>query len=204
MSKLNNRLNDFVTLFNAFWYRDFPLSANYKTLGSRAEWTTHIGVCVRSCADLLGLFTYFESGVRTDAVIKDNIGNDIAHIEWEWWQASSPEVNEIKKLFKEKRRTEFSVFISYSRVDSHDRNLLSIRRQWRKSPHPLLVFLVTFERENNRRMFKNLETYLVRDGKMKHMRSQPALPWQVVGTRWELKEKTQEIAEKVIHLIANS
>ena len=67
---------DFITLFNKLWYRDFPLSENHKSIGSRAEWTTHIGICVRSCADLMGYFTHFEQGNRTDAIIKNNIGND--------------------------------------------------------------------------------------------------------------------------------
>jgi hypothetical protein len=65
---------DFTTLFNVVWYRDFPLEYGVRELGRRAEWTTHIAVCVRSAADLLGYFTHFEAGTRTDAVIKDATG----------------------------------------------------------------------------------------------------------------------------------
>ncbi|MCL4271018.1 MAG: hypothetical protein KJZ72_15795 [Anaerolineales bacterium] len=186
---------DFITLFNVFWYRDFPLTKNYKDFGSRAEWTTHIGICVRSCADLLGYFTYFESGGRTDAIIKDNQGFDVAHIEWEWWQADSDKVNEIKKLHKKRKNTDFSVFISYSKLDnigSHERNLKSIEKQWGKSEEPLVVFLITFLRAKNLREFYDLETYIVRNGKIKKVRSQPALPWDVRGTRWEIRN-TNEI-----------
>src|SRR5215213_4066305 len=157
MPSINNRINDFVSLFNAFWYRDFPLSENYKTLGTRAEWTTHIGIVVRSCADVLGLFTYFESGIRTDAVIKDNRRNDVAHIEWEWFQPLLVKVNEVKKLYSQRKNAEFSAFFSYSRRDHHEENLDSIQKQWKNSTSPLVVFLVTFDFRNNRRWFYNLE-----------------------------------------------
>ncbi len=189
MSKHDNTINDFISLFNAFWYRDFPLSEFYKKLGSRAEWTTHIGSCVKSCADLLGLFTYFESGGRTDAIIRDNTEQEIARIEWEWWEASSQKVNEIGKLFAEREKVKFSVFISYSDLEQHNANLASIETQWSNSSAPLLVFLVTFNREGaNKRMFQNLETYGVKDKKLKLLRSQPALPWMAQGTRWESKK----------------
>ncbi|MBP6177427.1 MAG: hypothetical protein KA473_08295 [Anaerolineales bacterium] len=190
MSKKDNTISDFITLFNAFWYRDFPLSQAYKKLGSRAEWTTHIGSCVKSCAEMLGYFTYFESGIRTDAVIKDNVGNDIAHIEWEWWEPHTKKVNEIKKLFSEKSRAKFSVLFSYSRQNdgknTHVKNIKSIQKQWGNGPYPLVVFLITFNYESSTRWFNELETYLVKDGKMKKVRNQPALPWCKTGTRWEV------------------
>ena len=185
MPKQDNRVNDFISLFNAFWYRDFPVSENYKTLGSRAEWTTHIGICVRSCADLLGLFTYFESGDRTDAIIKDNSGKDVVYVEWEWIQPFRIEVNEVKKLYLHRKNTEFSAFVSYSRRSNHDDNLDRIQKQWKNSADPLLVFLVTFDVKNTRRWFYYLETHIVQNGKIKKIRSQPALPWDAKGTRWE-------------------
>ena len=189
MPIINNRINDFVSLFNAFWYRDFPLSENYKILGTRAEWTTHIGIVVRSCADLLGLFTHFESGIRTDAIIRDNQGYDVAHIEWEWMQPFRIEVNEVKKLYKQRKDTEFSVFVSYSRRSNHEENLQIVQKQWKNSAQPLLAFLVTFDFKDNRRWFFNLETYMFQNGRRKKLRSQPALPWDVEGTRWQSNKK---------------
>ena len=179
------RVKDFVTLFNAFWYRDFPLSESHKINGSRAEWTTHISNCVRSCADLMGFFTYFESGIRTDAIIKDNVGKDIAHLEWEWRQPLNDDVNEVRKLLSKKDTAEFSVFFSYSRIDHHQENLNRIQKQWKNSAYPLLVFLVTFTQEKNGRRFCLLETYHFQNGERKKIRSQPALPWEVKRTRWE-------------------
>jgi hypothetical protein len=186
------RVKDFVILFNAFWYRDFPLSESHKINGSRAEWTTHIGNCVKSCAELMGFFTYFESGIRTDAIIKDNTKRDIVHLEWEWKQPLNEKVNEIKKLYSQRTNAEFSVFFSYSRLDRHKENLNSIEHQWSNSTHPLLVFLVTFNQEKNGRRFYFLETYHFQYGIRKKIRSQPALPWEVKGTRWE-SNKLQQI-----------
>ena len=195
MPRANNRIGDFVALFNAFWYRDFPLSEVYKPLSNRAGWTAHIGSVVKSSADLLGLFNYFESGTRTDAVIRDNKERDIAHLEWEWWQPFTDKVNEIQKLHAQRKGAEFSVFFSYSRKDHHTENLNSILRQWGKSPQPFIVFLVTFEVRKRKRWFYDLETYLVQDGKMKMLRSQPALPWDVEGTRWESYKQLDKVSQ---------
>jgi hypothetical protein len=189
----DNRIKDFVSLFNAFWYRDFPISETYKPWGSRAEWTTHFGIVVRSCADALGLFTYFESGGKTDAVIKDNRKNDIAHLEWEWEEASSNEVNEIQKLLKQSEKTQFSVFISYSEESLLAQNVQSIYKQWQGCPNTLLLFLVIFCKEGTKRDFKALETYLIRNGTPKRLRRQPALPWKVEGTRWESIKQPESI-----------
>jgi hypothetical protein len=182
---------NFIPLFNAFWYRDFPLVMQHKTKGGRAEWTTHIGFCVRACADVLGYFTHFEQGNRTDAVVRDNRGRDIAHIEWEWEQPFRAKVNEIQKLYKYRRDAEVSIFISYSQISKHGDNIATIERQWRGAADKLIVFLITFERgreegwEVSGRLFNKLETYRMRDGRLKKLRTQNALPWRSVGTRWE-------------------
>jgi hypothetical protein len=185
MDIIDKTLHDFATLFNAFWYKDFPLTQGYKTIGSRADWTVHIGLCVRSCADLMGLFTCFESGGRTDAIIRDNHEQDIAHIEWEWGEATSNKVNEIQKLSKHNGRAIFSAFISYSEDKLLQQNLERIAGQWKGCPNPLLVFLVVFSKQGRYRLFNILDTYVIEDGNWRALRSQPALPWQAEGTRWE-------------------
>jgi len=179
---------DFIALFNALWYRDFPLSANHKTMGGRAEWTTHIGICVRACADLLGYFTYFEQGLRTDAIIRNNKDEDIAHIEWEWKQPFNEKVNEIEKLHNERKGTIFSVFISYSKIANVEKNMNAIQKQWGQGAEALLVFLVTYSTSKRKRHFDKLNTYVCQRGKLKKLRSQPALPWKVQGSRWETEQ----------------
>jgi len=178
---------DFIALFNVLWYRDFPLAESHKTKGGRAEWTTHIGVCIRSCADLLGYFTYFEQGVRTDAIIRDNNENDIAHIEWEWKQPFNEKVNEIRKLHGERTKSIFSVFITYSNSENIEKNINEIKKQWGRSPEPLLIFLVTYSTSKRKRYFAELITFVCQRGTLKKLRSQPALPWQMIGSRWETK-----------------
>lgn len=80
---------DFATLFQYLWHRDFPLGQG--AVGARrADWTIHIGLVVRSIGDLTGLVTRFETGGRKDAVLRSADGDEIA-IEWEWgegWQQS--------------------------------------------------------------------------------------------------------------------
>ena len=73
---------DFATLFQYFWHRDFPIDP--KAVGAkRTDWTIHIGVIVRNIADLMGLVARFETGGRTDAVLRSTEGDEVA-IEWEW------------------------------------------------------------------------------------------------------------------------
>jgi len=176
---------DFITLFNKFWYRDFPLAETHKDTGSRAEWTTHIGICVRASADLMGYFTHFEQGNRTDAVIRDNRRHDIAHIEWEWKAAHKDDVNEIRKLRVARDSAQFSAFISYSRHDQHAKNLAAIKKQWGKDDYPLLVILATYEYRNRARWLDELQTYHLQRGTLRRVRAQPANPWQVPGSRWQ-------------------
>jgi hypothetical protein len=118
------RLVDFATIFSYMWYRDFPLHPTFREQAQRADWTTHIGISVRSTADLMGLFTHFESGGRTDAILRTNQGNPIAALEWEWnaiHQGDSA-VNEFEKLrarcgSSEFRGLEFACLIGYARDD---------------------------------------------------------------------------------------
>ena len=180
---MNTISDDFSTLFNVLWYRDFPLAHGLKERGRRAEWTTHIGICVRSAADLLGYFTHFESGIRTDAVIRDSEKTQIANVEWEWTQPRVKGFNELEKLFSCKEKAQFSVLVTYSRDEHHEENLKILKQQWGKSKQLLLVFFIRFGIKKGRQ-FGDLETYQVQNGKVILVRAQPALPWERKGTRW--------------------
>jgi hypothetical protein len=177
---------DFITLFNVLWYRDFPLTKRHKETGSRAEWTTHIGICARTASDLLGYFMYFESGNRTDGIIKDNDENIIANFEWEWAEPINIErVNEVRQLLDAKNDCEFSVFISYSDNRRYEENMEAVINQWGNSLEPHVFILVRYEREKGQRVFKKIETHHIQNGKCKKVRSQSALPWHEKGKRWE-------------------
>ena len=133
----------------------------------------------------MGYFTHFEHGNRTDAIIKDNKKNNVAHIEWEWMQPLKRGVNEVSKLYEDRESAEFSVFISYSRTVDHKKNIAKIKRDWKKSDMPLIAILVTFDFYDKYRHFLKLETYEFQKGNVRKIRVQPALPWTLKGTRWE-------------------
>ncbi len=174
---------DFTTLFNVLWYRDFPLERGVKELGKRAEWTTHIAVCVRTAADLLGYFTHFESGIRTDAVIKNASGTALANVEWEWKQPRHSDFNELEKLRSQCDGVRFSALITYSRDEHHGENLQKIRETWGNTGALLLAFLVCFSYQKGRQ-FGELETYAMQRGMLRRVRHQAALPWHRPDTRW--------------------
>jgi len=144
------------------------------------------GICIRSIADLLGYFTHFESGIRTDAVIKNNAGEAVANIEWEWKQPFREDVNEIQKLYETRETADVSVFIGYCQDIRQKENIERIRQTWSCKDKSLIVFLVTF-RGSKPRVFDNLDTYIFKGKTQRRIRSQPALPWMVKGTRWEQK-----------------
>lgn len=123
---MKKRERDFVALFNALWYRDFPIIPGHEELSRRAVWTTHIASTVKQSADLMGLFTCFESGGRTDAVIQNASRVSWARIEWEWLQPKNEKVNEIQKLADAVTDADVSIFIGYSRFDHHSDNLEKI------------------------------------------------------------------------------
>jgi hypothetical protein len=152
---MKRRTRDFVALFNAFWYRDFPITPDRIEISRRALWTTHIASTVKLAADHLGLYTCFETGGKTDAVIQDSNARAWAKIEWEWTPARDDTVNEIKKLADANSEADTFFFVGYSRTDNdtHECNLAAIDQQWKNIDKPLVVFLLTFSYSNRRRHF---------------------------------------------------
>lgn len=182
---MTTQVQDLVTLFNAFWYRDFPVTPGHEDVGSRAVWTTHIASIVKQCADLMGFFTCFESGGRTDAVIQTASRKIWAKVEWEWIQPIKG-INEIEKLKKSAAQSKVQVFIGYSRKEYHADNLKYILSQWKGISTPLIAFLVEFQYFGGRRHFTHLHTYCIQNGAAPCLRTQPALPWGVEDSRWHL------------------
>jgi hypothetical protein len=192
-------LTDFATIFAHMWYRDFPLQRSLREKAQRADWTTHIGIAVRSTADLMGLFTCFESGVRTDAVLRDTKGV-VAALEWEWAALHSGKVNEFKKLAElcgdsKFQCLKFAGLVVYGRKGGSDYStrtekvLEQYERDWPKVLPPLLLVVIYFEgigkdERLQRRQFQDMEMYEIAGGAKKLHRRQPAFPWDVSGSRW--------------------
>ncbi len=146
-------LEDFATLFQYFWYRDFPL--DQAAIGARrSDWTIHTGIVVRNIADLMGLVTRFESGKRKDAVLRSAEGDEIA-IEWEWGGVFG-KANELDKLKKHKvwpegkKRLKYAVLITYTHTPNIQRVYELVKAKWEdKDPEkggiprwPLLLILI--------------------------------------------------------------
>jgi len=195
-------IEDFATLFQYFWYRDFPM--DQKAIGAhRVDWTIHIGVVVRNIADLMGLVTRFERGGRKDAILRSTEGDEVA-IEWEWGGVWG---NELKKLKdhsvrpKGKERLKYAVFVTYThacRETPDIENVYShVRGEWKGARWPLLLILVEVEKTKrselvSRRRFKNIQMSIFNEGeevKRRELRSAPAFPWEVSGTRWSYELK---------------
>ena len=192
-------LTDFATIFAHMWYRDFPLQRALREKAQRADWTTHIGIAVRSTADLMGLFTCFESGVRTDAVLRDTKGV-VAALEWEWAALHSGKVNEFKKLAQlcgdsNYRCLRFAGLVVYGRKGGTDYStrtekvLEQYEKEWTERLPPLLLVVIYFEgigknERLQRRQFQDMEMYEIAGGTKKLLRRQPAFPWDVSDSRW--------------------
>ena len=203
---------DFATLFQYFWYRDFPM--DQKSVGAlRVDWTIHIGIVVRNIADLMGLVTRFERGGRKDAILRSTDGDEVA-IEWEWsdirrWiNASSNELQKLKdhKVWSavtgKERLLRYAVLVTYthSRIHTPDREKLynQVIEKWEEidtdsglfpAKWPLLLILIEVEKSRlpMRREFKNIQMSIFNKGeevKCRELRSAPAFPWEVPGTRW--------------------
>jgi hypothetical protein len=192
---MSQKKGDFVVLFNAFWYRDFPITKQKEEISRRALWTTHIASTVKQCADHLGLFTCFETGGKTDAVIEDSDANKWAKIEWEWREPKYKKVNEIKKLAEAalKDESEVCIFIGYSNTKDHEKNLDAIGEQWKDVNKPLIVFLVTFLKKKKKRQFYLLQTHYFHGKTKRMLREQKALPWEAEGTKWHVSADSKQV-----------
>ena len=193
---------DFATLFQYFWHQDFPM--DQLAIGAhRADWTIHIGVVVRNIADLMGLHARFETGKRTDAVLRSWDGDEVA-LEWEWggvW-GNANELDKLKsyeprrfkkdarrrRLVKDtERKLKYAVLITYT----HDLQLVSeqVADKWQGARWPLLLILVDVVDVSKReistgREFKNMTIFLFDAQGMRQLRQAPAYPWNVEDSRW--------------------
>ena len=186
---------DFATLFQYFWYRDFPMDAKKAVGAGRVDWTIHIGVVVRNIADLMGLVTRFERGGRKDAILRSAEGDEVA-IEWEWsgvWRG-----NELEKLKqhevwpKGKERLKYAVLITYTHPPNIQKVYNHVMEKWRGAKWALLLILIDLIESRKYPMgkeFKNIQMSVFYKGKCRELRSAPAFPWEVSGTRWSYELK---------------
>lgn len=189
-------LEDFAVLFGYFWHRDFPIDP--KHLGARrADWTIHIGNVVRNIADLIGWYPRFESGGRTDAIIRNAQGQDLIALEWEWkdilrkeGEIVEDELNKLQKHSASHKETLlYCGLVTYTHTPNIEEVYKHVIKKWEGISCPLLLVLIDFKDDKkywSGRIFRNIRMSKF-NGKNaeKDFRILPALPWELPGTRWE-------------------
>lgn len=185
---------DFATLFQYFWHRDFPIDQR-ATGARRTDWTIHIGVVVRSLADLMGLVTRFERGGRKDAVLRSTEGDEIA-IEWEWGGVWGNELEKLKhhKVWSSdkgiERLLKYAVLITYTHTPNIQKVYNRVMNEWEGAPWPLLLILIDLEESNkfsSGKEFKNIQMSVFDSSGQRIFRVVPAFPWNVESSRWYLQ-----------------
>ncbi len=136
---------DFATLFQYFWYRDFPM--DQKATGARrSDWTRHTSIVVRNVADLMGLVTRFECGGKKDAVLRSTDGDEIA-LEWEWSGVWGNELEKLKhhKVRGSERLLKYAVLITYTHTPNIEKVYNHVIKEWKEAQWPLLLILIDLE-----------------------------------------------------------
>ena len=187
-------IEDFATLFQYFWYRDFPMDAKKATGAGRVDWTIHIGVVVRNIADLIGLVTRFERGGRKDAILRSTDGDEVA-IEWEWGGVWGNELEKLKQHEvwpRGKERLKYAVLITYTHPPNIPKVYDHVMEEWKGARWPLLLILIDLIESKKYHMgkeFQNMQMSVFHKGKNIELRSAPAFPWKVAKTRWSRELK---------------
>jgi hypothetical protein len=192
-------LTDFATIFAHMWYQDFPIRS-LKFKAHRADWTIHIGVTVRATSDLMGLLTRFETGGRTDAVLTDNRDRHLALVEWEYeglhkGDSGVTEFDKLNKSCSDQQDLRFACLIVYrvvgptsshaGKVKDATRTVESYTKRWTSRP-PLLLVAIEYDwqTKGSFRNFRRITMDRIAGGEKARLRSQPAYPWKVDGSRW--------------------
>jgi len=182
--------DDFATLFQYFWHRDFPLDIS-ATGAKRTDWTIHIGVAVRSVADLMGLVTRFEARGRKDAVLRSTDGDEIA-VEWEWEGVWGNELDKLKnhKVLsidkKADRSLKFAVLITYTHTENIEKVYNHVLKNWEGARWPLLLILIDVaesKKYSSGKDFNNIQASVF-DNSRRSLRIAPAKPWDVSCSLW--------------------
>jgi len=180
---------DFATLFQYLWYRDFPID-QISSGAKRTDWTIHIGVVVRNLADLMGFVARFESGGRKDAMLRSRDGDEFA-IEWEWGGVWGNELEKLKfprKIWRKEPRC--AVLITYTHTLNVNKVYAHVAKNWKGAKWPLLLILIDVVDVPRSKIssgveFKNIQISVFNNNRQRReLRIAPALPWEVIGTRW--------------------
>ena len=140
----------------------------------------------------MGLVTRFERGSRKDAVLRAMEGDEIA-VEWEWGGVWGNELTKLKEhtvSSKEKsseRSLKFGVLITYTHTPNVERVYQHVKKEWDGARWPLLLILIVVEESSKYSIgkeFKGMNMSVFDSNGRRNLRDAPALPWDVVCSRW--------------------
>jgi hypothetical protein len=158
----------------------------------RIDWTIHIGVVVRTIADLMGLYIRFEPKGKKDAVLRSIEGDEIV-VEWEWggvWVTELEKLKNHKAWNKDKsieRSLKYAVLITYTRSPNIEVAYTHVLSKWAGAHWPLLLILIDLEESRKYVMgkeFKNIRMSIFDGNGQRGLRAAPAVPWKVGNSRW--------------------
>ena len=191
-------IDDFATLFQYCWYRDFPIDDKGSVGAKRTDWTIHIGIVVRMVGDLLGFVTRFERGGRKDAMLRSREGDEIA-VEWEWggsWEQELKKLKDPGRIWRvdpnAPKVLKYGVLITYGgETDSElKEDYKKAEGAWRHAPWPLLLILIRTKKSakySSGREFTEITMAKISgDSEPISLRSANAFPWNITATRWSI------------------
>jgi hypothetical protein len=93
---------------------------------------------------------------------------------------------------KDRERLKYAVLITYTHPPNIQKVYNHVMEKWEGAQWPLLLILVDLIESKKYPMgkeFKNIQMSVFDRGKRTELRSAPAFPWEVPGTRWSYELK---------------
>ncbi len=142
----------------------------------------------------MGFVTRFERGGRKDAIIRSTDGDEIA-VEWEWGGVWGNELEKLKEHNvrpKEKEVLKYAVLVTYTHPPNIQKVYSHVMEKWKGARWPLLLILIDLIESKKYHMgkeFNNIQMSVFDKDERIQLRSSPAFPWEVGGTRWSYELK---------------
>ena len=93
---------------------------------------------------------------------------------------------------KGKERLKYAVLITYTHPPKIQEVYNHVMAKWEGAQWPLLLILIDLVKSKKYHMgkeFKNIQMSVFHKGERRELRSAPAFPWEVSGTRWSYELK---------------
>ena len=81
----------------------------------------------------------------------------------------------------------YAVLITYTYTSKIGGVYKQVKASWKDASHPLLLILIDVEESKrffSHKEFENMQISMFHRGERRELRSAPAFPWKICGTRW--------------------